>query len=168
MKGDNNDIIRCTTRTKSLSNTLWSFSKWLVLRYQLLSRRRRICGSHGESGSVNNAIKHLATLDRPTDGTKVSKRGRHSKRFSDSSNRIPSNHLGSAPRLQLIRNIIWVYDNMVLPLVLARQSNRRNGKKSSTTAEMLVLRTYWKISIWIIWRSTTTCGNRSKSDDYRP
>ena len=55
---------------KSLSNTFWSAEVTALKGYQLLSRRRRICGSHGESGSGKTTLLNiLATLDRPTDGT---------------------------------------------------------------------------------------------------
>ena len=92
----------------------------------------------GESGSGKTTLLNiLATLDRPTDGT-VLLNGEDIQKISDKVlTEFRRDHLGFVFQDFNLLETLSVYDNMVLPLVLARRPIDEMEKKVQPIAEML-------------------------------
>ena len=95
-------------------------------------------GIVGESGSGKTTLLNiLATLDRPTDGT-VLLNGEDIQKISDKVlTEFRRDHLGFVFQDFNLLETLSVYDNMVLPLVLARRPIDEMEKKVQPIAEML-------------------------------
>ena len=92
----------------------------------------------GESGSGKTTLLNiLATLDRPTGGT-VLLNGEDIQKISDKVlTEFRRDHLGFVFQDFNLLETLSVYDNMVLPLVLARRPIDEMEKKVQPIAEML-------------------------------
>ena len=92
----------------------------------------------GESGSGKTTLLNiLATLDRPTEG-KVLLNGEDIQKISDKVlTEFRRDHLGFVFQDFNLLETLSVYDNMVLPLVLARRPIEEMEKKVKPIAEML-------------------------------
>ena len=92
----------------------------------------------GESGSGKTTLLNiLATLDRPTEG-KVLLNGEDIQKISDKVlTEFRRDHLGFVFQDFNLLETLSVYDNMVLPLVLARRRIEEMEKKVKPIAEML-------------------------------